>query len=60
MSTLRVQRIYAAAQILFACAVVWILLDFTRFFVGRPAAWALGFVILSFAAFGFFRLRRNK
>jgi hypothetical protein len=60
VATLRIQRLFSAAQISAACAFVWVLLDFTRSFLGRPAAWALGFVILFFAALGFFRLRRHK
>jgi hypothetical protein len=57
-STLDVKKFVIAVQILFACALMWGVLDLARNFLGRPAAWVIGLSLLSFATFALFRLRK--
>ena len=59
MTTLSAERIIIAAQILVACAITWALLELVRNFIGRPAAWVLGVVILSLVGFALFRWRKK-
>jgi len=51
-------KIWVAIQILVYSAALWAFLDVTRAYIGRPAAWVCGLIVLSLIAFVL--IRRKK
>jgi hypothetical protein len=50
---------WTLVQIAIYCGLAWIMLDLTRYFAGREAAWVVGLVILIVAVIFIFKQRKK-